>query len=344
MKKNELILSVRDLNIKFNLRGKILHAIRGIDLDVYHGEVLAIVGESGSGKSVFTKSFMGLLDSNGSITSGTIDYFGADDHQPIRLSELKKEKDWLKVRGHEIAMIMQDPMTSLNPLKTIGDQIMEAVELHQGLKGAAAREKTLEYLRDVGIADPEVRFKQYPHEFSGGMRQRVVIAIAVACNPQILICDEPTTALDVTIQAQIFELMEKLKREHDTAVMLITHDMGVVSELADDVAVMYMGSIVERGSVRDVLKHPAHPYTSALLRSIPVLHQGKNQRLEPIRGSTPDPYDRPKGCQFAPRCDFCCDKCTQEMPPEAAVCNGHAVRCWNADKVYTGRREEAAAI
>ena len=205
MKKNELILSVRDLNIKFNLRGKILHAIRGIDLDVYHGEVLAIVGESGSGKSVFTKSFMGLLDSNGSITSGTIDYFGADDHQPIRLSELKKEKDWLKVRGHEIAMIMQDPMTSLNPLKTIGDQIMEAVELHQGLKGAAAREKTLEYLRDVGIADPEVRFKQYPHEFSGGMRQRVVIAIAVACNPQILICDEPTTALDETIQAQILE-------------------------------------------------------------------------------------------------------------------------------------------
>ena len=171
-----------------------------------------------------------------------------------------------------------------------------------------------------------------------------MIAMAMSCNPKVLIADEPTTALDVTIQAQIFELMEKLKREHDTAVMLITHDMGVVSELADDVAVMYMGSIVERGSVRDVLKHPAHPYTSALLRSIPVLHQGKNQRLEPIRGSTPDPYDRPKGCQFAPRCDFCCDKCTQEMPPEAAVCNGHAVRCWNADKVYTGRREEAAAI
>ena len=205
MKKNELILSVRNLNIKFNLRGKILHAIRGIDLDVYHGEVLAIVGESGSGKSVFTKSFMGLLDSNGSITSGTIDYFGADDHQPIRLSELKKEKDWLKVRGHEIAMIMQDPMTSLNPLKTIGDQIMEAVELHQGLKGKAAKEKTLEYLRDVGITDAEKRFDQYPHEFSGGMRQRVVIAIALACDPDLLICDEPTTALDVTIQAKIIE-------------------------------------------------------------------------------------------------------------------------------------------
>ena len=211
MQKNQLILSVKDLNIKFNLRGKVLHAIRGIDLDVYHGEVLAIVGESGSGKSVFTKSFMGLLDANGSISSGTIDYYGADDGKPIRLSELTKEKDWLKVRGHEIAMIMQDPMTSLNPLKTIGDQIMEAVELHQGLKGKAAKEKTLEYLRDVGITDAEKRFDQYPHEFSGGMRQRVVIAIAVACNPQILICDEPTTALDVTIQAQILELLKEMR-------------------------------------------------------------------------------------------------------------------------------------
>ena len=221
MEKNQLILSVKDLNIKFNLRGKVLHAIRGIDLDIYHGEVLAIVGESGSGKSVFTKSFMGLLDANGSITSGTIDYYGADDGKPIRLSDLKKEKDWLKVRGHEIAMIMQDPMTSLNPLKTIGDQIMEAVELHQHLKGKAAREKTLEYLRDVGIADPEVRFAQYPHEFSGGMRQRVVIAIAVACNPQILICDEPTTALDVTIQAQILQLLKEMQVKYNLTIVLI---------------------------------------------------------------------------------------------------------------------------
>ena len=259
MKKNELILSVRDLNIKFNLRGKILHAIRGIDLDVYHGEVLAIVGESGSGKSVFTKSFMGLLDSNGSITSGTIDYFGADDHQPIRLSELKKEKDWLKVRGHEIAMIMQDPMTSLNPLKTIGDQIMEAVELHQGLKGAAAREKTLEYLRDVGIADPEVRFKQYPHEFSGGMRQRVVIAIAVACNPQILICDEPTTALDVTIQAQIIELMQEMQEKNGNAIIMITHDLGVVADMADKIMVMYAGRPVEFGTAEEIFYESRHP-------------------------------------------------------------------------------------
>ena len=171
-----------------------------------------------------------------------------------------------------------------------------------------------------------------------------VLAIALASEPAVLLADEPTTALDVTIQAQIFELMEKLKREHDTAIMLITHDMGVVSELADDVAVMYMGSIVERGSVREVLKYPAHPYTAALLRSIPILHKGRGQRLEPIRGSTPDPYDRPKGCQFAPRCDFCCEKCRQEMPSEVPVCDGHAVRCWNAEQVYAGHREEVEAV
>ena len=182
--------------------------------------MLAIVGESGSGKSVFTKSFMGLLDANGSITSGTIDYYGMADGKPLRLSDLRTEKDWLRVRGREIAMVMQDPMTSLNPLKTIGAQIMEAVALHQGLKGAAAKEKTLEYLRDVGISDPEKRFKQYPHEFSGGMRQRVVIAIAVACSPKILICDEPTTALDVTIQAQILQLLKEMRFKYDLTIVL----------------------------------------------------------------------------------------------------------------------------
>ena len=201
MEQNDRILSVQDLHVKFDLRGRVLHAIRGVDLELYRGEVLAIVGESGSGKSVFTKSFMGLLDANGSITGGTMDYYPTPGGEPVRLSCLKGEKDWLRIRGREIAMVMQDPMTSLNPLKTIGEQIMEAVCLHQDLKGAAAREKTLEYLRDVGIRDPEQRFRQYPHEFSGGMRQRVVIAIALACSPRILICDEPTTALDVTIQA-----------------------------------------------------------------------------------------------------------------------------------------------
>ena len=327
MKKNELILSVRDLNIKFNLRGKILHAIRGIDLDVYHGEVLAIVGESGSGKSVFTKSFMGLLDSNGSITSGTIDYFGADDHQPIRLSELKKEKDWLKVRGHEIAMIMQDPMTSLNPLKTIGDQIMEAVELHQGLKGAAAREKTLEYLRDVGIADPEVRFKQYPHEFSGGMRQRVVIAIAVACNPQILICDEPTTALDVTIQAQILDLLRNLKNKINSSIMLITHDLGVIAEMADYVVVMYAGRVVEKGTVEEIFANPAHPYTIGLMASKPVVGK-KVDKLYSIPGKVPNPINMPDYCYFKDRCEMQVEKCSGEYPHMIQLSPTHMVSCY----------------
>ena len=293
MEKNQLILSVKDLNIKFNLRGKVLHAIRGIDLDIYHGEVLAIVGESGSGKSVFTKSFMGLLDANGSITSGTIDYYGADDGKPIRLSDLKKEKDWLKVRGHEIAMIMQDPMTSLNPLKTIGDQIMEAVELHQHLKGKAAREKTLEYLRDVGIADPEVRFAQYPHEFSGGMRQRVVIAIAVACNPQILICDEPTTALDVTIQAQILQLLKEMQVKYNLTIVLITHDLGVVANIADRVAVMYAGDIVEIGTSDEIYYDPRHPYTWDG-------HQGRGSVQH--SGYTPESVHRdPRRCLCPPQ-------------------------------------------
>ena len=326
MEKNQLILSVKGLNIQFNLRGKVLHAIRGIDLDIYHGEVLAIVGESGSGKSVFTKSFMGLLDANGSITSGTIDYFGADDGKPIRLSDLKKEKDWLRVRGHEIAMIMQDPMTSLNPLKTIGDQIMEAVELHQGLHGKAAKEKTLEYLRDVGIADPEVRFSQYPHEFSGGMRQRVVIAIAVACNPQILICDEPTTALDVTIQAQILELINKLKEERHLSVIFITHDLGVVANMADRIAVMYAGKIIETGTADDVFYDPRHPYTWALLSSMPDLDT--NENLDAIPGTPPNMIYPPKGDAFAERNKYAMQIDFEQEPPMFKISDTHYAATW----------------
>ena len=246
------ILSVRDLQIRFGLRGRTLHAIRDIDLDLYRGEVLALVGESGSGKSVFTKSFMGLLDANGSITGGSIDYYPTPGCAPLHLAALKTEKEWLAVRGREIAMVMQDPMTSLNPLKTIGEQITEAVTLHQGLKGAAARGKTLEYLRDVGISDPALRYKQYPHEFSGGMRQRVVIAIALACNPKILLCDEPTTALDVTIQAQILQLLRQMREKYHLTIVLITHDLGVVANLADRVAVMYAGDIVEIGTADEI--------------------------------------------------------------------------------------------
>ena len=330
MEHHPLILSAKDVNIQFDLRGKVLHAIRGIDLDLYQGEVLAIVGESGSGKSVFTKSFMGLLDANGSITSGTIDYYGADDGKPIRLSDLKKEKDWLKVRGHEIAMIMQDPMTSLNPLKTIGDQIMEAVELHQHLKGKAAREKTLEYLRDVGIADPEVRFAQYPHEFSGGMRQRVVIAIAVACNPQILICDEPTTALDVTIQAQILQLIRDLQKELGMSVIYITHDLGVVANVADRVAVMYAGQIVEYGTVEEIFYDAWHPYTWALLQALPQLGT-KGEALPSVDGTPPNLFNEIKGDAFAPRNKHALAIDFVQEPPFFQVSETHAAKTWYLD-------------
>ena len=330
MQKNQLILSVKDLNIQFNLRGKVLHAIRGIDLDVYHGEVLAIVGESGSGKSVFTKSFMGLLDANGSISSGTIDYYGADDGKPIRLSELTKEKDWLKVRGHEIAMIMQDPMTSLNPLKTIGDQIMEAVTLHQGLKGAEAKAKTLEYLRDVGISDPEKRFRQYPHEFSGGMRQRVVIAIAVACNPKILICDEPTTALDVTIQAQILQLLKEMRVKYDLTIVMITHDLGVVANIADRVAVMYAGDIVEIGTADEIYYDPRHPYTWALLSSMPQMGV-KGEDLFNIVGTPPNLFAEIQGDAFAPRNPQALKIDFVKRPPYFTVSPTHKAKTWLLD-------------
>ena len=270
MEHDQLILSAKDVNIRFNLRGKVLHAIRGIDLDLYQGEVLAIVGESGSGKSVFTKSFMGLLDANGAITGGTIDYYGMADGKPLHLSDLKTEKDWLRVRGREIAMIMQDPMTSLNPLKTIGDQIMEAVTLHQGLKGAAAKEKTLEYLRDVGISDPEKRFKQYPHEFSGGQRQRIGIARSLIMEPEFIIADEPISALDVSIRAQVLNLMSKLQKERGLTYLFIAHDLSVMRFICDRIAVIHKGVIVELSETEKLFAHPLHPYTRALLSAIPM--------------------------------------------------------------------------
>lgn len=330
MEHNQLILSAKDVNIQFNLRGKVLHAIRGIDLDLYQGEVLAIVGESGSGKSVFTKSFMGLLDANGSITSGTIDYYGMAAGKPLRLSDLRTEKDWLRVRGREIAMVMQDPMTSLNPLKTIGAQIMEAVALHQGLKGAAAKEKTLEYLRDVGISDPEKRFKQYPHEFSGGMRQRVVIAIAVACSPKILICDEPTTALDVTIQAQILQLLKEMRFKYDLTIVMITHDLGVVANIADRVAVMYAGDIVEIGTADEIYYDPRHPYTWALLSSMPQMGV-KGEDLFNIVGTPPNLFAEIRGDAFAPRNPQALKIDFVKRPPYFEVTPTHKAKTWLLD-------------
>lgn len=331
MEQNQkVILSVKDLNVKFNLRGKVLHAIRGINLDVYQGESLAIVGESGCGKSVLNKNFIGLLDPNGFISSGEIIYYGMDDGQPQVLSNYKKDNEWLKIRGSEVSMIMQDPMTSLNPLKTIGKQIGESLELHQGLKGKALKEAVYGILRDVGIEEPERRYKQYPHEFSGGMRQRVVIAIAIACRPKILICDEPTTALDVTIQAQILELLKDLKERYNLTIIFITHDLGVVANIADRVAVMYAGDIVETGMVREVFYDPRHPYTWALLSSLPQLGV-KGQDLYSIKGTPPNLFNEIKGDAFAPRNPRALAIDFEEQPPYFDVSLTHKARTWLLD-------------
>ena len=324
MEDKEVVLSVRDLNVKFTLRGQILHAIRDISLDVYQGESLAIVGESGSGKSVFVKCAMGLLDANGYIDGGSILYNGMD------LTKFQTDKDWLKIRGKEIAMVFQDPMTSLNPLKTIGKQIQEAVELHQGLKGGDAYKAVLEVLSDVGIDDPERRYKQYPHEFSGGMRQRVVIAIAVACRPKILICDEPTTALDVTIQAQILELIKAMQKKYDLTTIYITHDLGVVANVADRIAVMYAGDIVELGTCDEVFYDPRHPYTWALLSSLPQLGT-KDEPLYSIQGTPPNLFHEVKGDAFAPRNPKALKIDFVERPPFFEVTPTHYARTWLMD-------------
>ena len=320
----EIALSVKNLNVKFNLRGKVLHAIRDISLEVYKGESLAIVGESGSGKSVFTKTFMGLLDKNGYIESGEILY------KDKNLVEFKTEKEWKSIRGREIAMVLQDPMTSLNPLKTIGAQIGEAIELHQGLKGNDLKEAVLEILTDVGITDPERRYKQYPHEFSGGMRQRVVIAIAIACRPQTLICDEPTTALDVTIQAQILELLKSLKEKYQLTTIYITHDLGVVANVADRIAVMYAGDIVEIGNCDEVFYNSKHPYTWALLSSLPQLGV-KGEDLYTIKGTPPNLFQTIKGDAYAPRNPKALKIDFLERPPYFEVSSTHKVRSWLMD-------------
>ena len=320
----ETILSVRDLDVKFNLRGRKLHAIRGVSIDLYKGESLAIVGESGSGKSVFVKTFMGLLDANGWIDGGSILYKGED------LTQFKTEKQWLKVRGKEIAMVLQDPMTSLNPLKTIGAQITEAIVLHQGLRGEAARKEMLSILTDVGISEPERRSKQYPHEFSGGMRQRVVIAIAVACRPRILICDEPTTALDVTIQAQILRLIRSLREKYQLTTVYITHDLGVVANVADRIAVMYAGDIVEIGLCEEVFYQPNHPYTWALLSSLPQMGV-KGEPLYSIHGTPPNLFQEIKGDAFAPRNPKALKIDFEKRPPYFEVSPTHKARTWLLD-------------
>lgn len=324
MKDEKIVLSVKDLVVKFTLRGDVLTAIRGASLDLYEGESLAIVGESGSGKSVFTKSFMGLLDGNGWIDSGNIMYEGND------LAQYKTEKDWIKIRGKKIAMIFQDPMTSLNPLKTIGKQVQESIELHQGIKKDEAKKLVIEILRDVGIPEPERRYKQYPHEFSGGMRQRVVIAVAVACKPDILICDEPTTALDVTIQAQILKLLKDLKDKYKLTNLFITHDLGVVANVADRIAVMYAGDIVEIGKSEEVFYNAQHPYTWALLSSLPQLGI-KGEPLFSIKGTPPNLFQEIKGDAFAPRNPKALKIDFVHRPPYFELSPTHKAKTWLLD-------------
>ena len=321
---NELILSVKDLVVKFSLRGQELTALRGVSMELYKGESLAIVGESGSGKSVFCKSFIGMLDKNGWVESGEIWYNGTD------IAKYKKDEDWIKIRGREIAIVFQDPMTSLNPLQTVGTQIREALELHQGLKGVAAQEKAIEILSDVGILEPEKRVKDYPHQFSGGMRQRVVIAIAIACNPKILICDEPTTALDVTIQAQILELLKQLQHKYNLTIIYITHDLGVVANVADRVAVMYAGDIVEIGTCEEVFETPKHPYTWALLSSLPQLGI-KGEDLYSIKGTPPNLFNKVRGDAFAPRNPHALKIDFLHRPPYFEVSPTHKARTWLLD-------------
>ena len=321
---NDVVLSVRDLVVQFTLRGQVLTAIRGASLDLHKGESLAIVGESGSGKSVFTKTFMGMLDKNGSVKSGEILYDGMD------LAKFTTETEWLKIRGRRIAMVFQDPMTALSPLMTVGRQIAETLELHQGLRGRAAKEKAIEILRDVGITDPERRYRQYPHEFSGGMRQRVVIAIAVACNPEILICDEPTTALDVTIQAQILDLLRDLQKRYGLTVIYITHDLGVVASVADRIAVMYAGDIVEIGKADEIFYDARHPYTWALLSSLPQLGE-RGEDLFAIAGTPPNLFRPVKGDAFAPRNPYALKVDFQYRPPYFDVSPTHKARTWLLD-------------
>ncbi|MBM2826532.1 MAG: transporter ATP-binding protein [Dehalococcoidia bacterium] len=324
------LLQVKDLTTYFYTGDGVVKAVDGISYDLNEGETLAIVGESGCGKSVGAMSLLRLIpDPPGRIVKGEVIFEGEDllkvDDARIR-----------QIRGNRIAMIFQEPMTSLNPVLTIGRQITESLELHMGMDKVAYTRRAAELLQMVGIPEAETRLNDYPHQFSGGMRQRVMIAMALSCNPKLLLADEPTTALDVTIQAQILELVQKLRNEFGNAVILITHNLGVVARYADRVNVMYAGKIIETGSAMEVYKNPRHPYTLGLLHSVPRLDEALKEKLDPIEGLPPDLVDLPAGCPFRPRCKFSVDKCAVEYPPFFPVIEGHLAACWV--DVTTGRQ------
>ena len=320
------LLTVEGLRTYFSTRAGVMRAVDGVDLTIEQGRTLGVVGESGCGKSVTALSIMRLIDPPGRIEPGGRVLFEGRDLATAVEDELRE------IRGNEISMIFQEPMTSLNPVYTVGEQIAEAVRLHQGASQRAALDRAVEMLKLVGIPSPERRIRDYPHQMSGGMRQRVMIAMALSCNPKLLIADEPTTALDVTIQAQILELMKELRDRLGMAIMLITHDLGVVAEMADDVAVMYAGKIVERGPVEAIFRSPQHPYTEALLHSIPVLGMTQSEALQVIRGLVPSPLNWPPGCRFATRCDYAFERCRVESPPLFDTGGVHQSACWLCER------------
>jgi oligopeptide/dipeptide ABC transporter ATP-binding protein len=313
------LLEVKNLRTYFHTFKGTVKAVDDISFDIYEGEILGVVGESGGGKSVSGFSVIGLIDEPGKIETGEIIFNGEDLMR-------KSENEMNQIRGKEISMVFQDPMTSLNPVYTIGQQMEEVLLLHENLTKVQRKQRCIELLESVGISNPESRLKSYPHQFSGGMRQRVVIAIALAANPKLIIADEPTTALDVTIQAQILRLMAKLVREQGCSLMLITHDLAVVSEMADRINVMYCGKIVETGNTTDVVNNQKHPYTEGLINSIPDLDKDKN-RLEAIPGIVPNMFNLPKGCNFSPRCKYCQDICIEKEPELVEVGENHYVAC-----------------
>ena len=322
---SEYLVDIQHERLSFFTPAGEVKALNDVSIHLNDGEVLGIVGESGSGKSVTAYSLMGLTAYPGKLVGGTIDFNGH------RINDLS-EKEFRKIRGNEVSIIFQDPMTSLNPVYTIGNQIMEVILLHTDKNKEQARARAKELLEVVGINEPEKRLKQYPHELSGGMRQRVMIAIALACEPKLLIADEPTTALDVTIQAQILELMMELKEKLGMAIIMITHDLGVVASMCDRIAVMYAGRIVEYGTTDDIFYNPKHEYTKGLLRSIPRLDAKEHERLVPIEGTPIDLLNPPAGCPFAPRCSNCMKICLREMAPVTTFDDVHYTQCWMNQK------------
>ncbi len=325
---NTDVIRVENLKTYFHTEQGIIKAVDGVSFSAKHRKVLGVVGESGCGKSITALSIMQLLPKpHGRIESGHIWFDRGGAAGVIDLAAVNpKSRLMQEIRGNDIAMIFQEPMTSLNPVYTIGEQIVEAVLLHQKVSKKEAWDRAVEMLAHVGIPSPAQRAKEYPHQMSGGMRQRAMIAMALSCNPRFLIADEPTTALDVTIQAQILDLMSRLQDEHEMSIMMITHDLGVVARMCDDVVVMYLGKIIERAEVRTLFRNPSHPYTQGLLASIPTMGDRK-KRLNPIEGTVPEPFNLPAGCRFRPRCPRAMDICTQE-PPEVRIAEGHEVKCW----------------